>query len=248
MDVFLIGGQSNAEGHGETGGPPVPAGMAFQYFNGRLAIGNDPVGSANPGSAWPAFMGTYVAKTARAVAVVPAAIGGTSQCSKVAADPGNWDDAGRLWGRSVEVLRDAMAMLRETGASPAFCGILWSQGESDAYGIMQGHETVADYEAALSRMIARYRAVPLMGPDMPFYIFRTGAIGSGAGDFFAPIRDAQERVTAHDARTKIVFRGAAEFPARGLMRSGEHALHYNQAGLDLMGTQGAEAVISAQKR
>jgi hypothetical protein len=245
MDVFLIAGQSNSEGHGESGGPPVPDGMAFAYFNGALTSGNDPVGNANPGSAWPAFMRTYVERTSRRVTVVPAAIGGTGQCSKVVASHGSWDDDGELWARSVGLLREAVAKLRESGADPAFRGILWSQGEADSYGILHGNETAADYEAALMRMIVRYRNVPFIGPAMPFYIFRTGANSAGAGDFFAPVRDAQERVAARDAQTIIVFRGAADFPARGMMRSGEHALHYNQAGLDLMGREGAEWVIAA---
>lgn len=246
MDVFLIAGQSNAEGHGESGGPPVTDGMAFAYFNGALTSGNDPVGNANPGSAWPAFMRTYVEKISRRLTVVPSAVGGTSQCSKMVASHGSWDDDGALWARSVGLLREAMAKLRDTGTDPVFRGILWSQGEADGHGIAQGQEAATDYEAALLRMIVRYRNVPFIGPDMPFYIFRTGAKGAGADDIFAPVRDAQERVAARDARTKIVFRGAADFPARGLMRSGEHALHYNQAGLDLMGREGAEAVIKAQ--
>lgn len=242
IDVFLIGGQSNAEGYGERRGPGVPHGMAFQYFDGRFVTGNDPVGTANTGSAWPAFMQTYVNKTGRHVIVVPTAVGGTSQCSKVLESRGTWDEEGELWNRSIERLQEAFSAIRDGGFEPLFRGVLWCQGESDASAILQGVETAADYEAALCRMIGRYRK---RFPRIPFYIFRTGAIASEP-DFLAPIREAQERVAAADPLSPIVFRGTADFPVLGLMRAGEHALHYAQGGLDLMGARGAEAVIAHQ--
>jgi hypothetical protein len=246
IDVFLIAGQSNAEGHGETVGPNVPEGKAYQYFNERLTVGNDPIGTANVGSAWPAFMHTYVVKTARSVAVVPTAVGGTTQCSKMTTSLGSWDEGGELWERSVAQLQQAIGALQKCGMSAIFRGVLWCQGESDAWGIRDGQETIAEYESALTLMISRYRALSFTGVKMPFYIFQTGAIASGL-DFFAPIREAQERIAASGALSPIVFSGAKEFPKLGLMRTGEHALHYTQEGLNIMGTKGAEAVVAAQE-
>jgi hypothetical protein len=257
IDVLLIGGQSNAEGHGERRGPRVPEGMAFQYFRGVISAGNDPIGTADVGSAWPAFMSTYVTETKRRVAVVPAAVGGTAQSSMCPAAAQNWDTDGDLWGNSVSLLRNALIAFKHDGIEPKFRGVLWSQGEADAGAIAQGCETITEYERALRQMISRYRALDFTGPSMPFYIFRTGALGNAPRswfpwqrrtDFLDQVREAQERIAASDPLSPIVFREAADFPQRGLMRTGEHILHYTQDGYDLMGRMGAEAVIAAQRQ
>ncbi len=49
VDVFLIGGQSNAVGHGSSASSPVvPAGKVLQWVTGNITDANDPVGGRQP--------------------------------------------------------------------------------------------------------------------------------------------------------------------------------------------------------
>src|SRR5882757_664043 len=59
IDVFLIGGQSNAVGNPGGGGaassPDPQSGTVYQYYSGSFSAVTDEVGAANTGSAWPSF-------------------------------------------------------------------------------------------------------------------------------------------------------------------------------------------------
>lgn len=145
IDVFAIGGQSNAQGfNGATTSalaalltPQVPAGC-FQYYGGTISAANDPVGNASPSSAWPAFCAAYRAATGRNILLVPSAIGGTNQSYLTQALVlNNWDDpaissTGTLAPNLVANVNAAMTAARAASYTPTFRGILWSQGENDA--------------------------------------------------------------------------------------------------------------------
>lgn len=134
IDVFAIGGQSNAQGQSgdQTLSPPVPTSYVLQYSGGTISAGNDPVGNANTSSAWPSFGIAYVAATGRKVLLVPSALGGTDQCTTTGASTLNWDIGGTLAPLLVANVTAAMAAARTAGYSPVYRGILWSQGENDA--------------------------------------------------------------------------------------------------------------------
>lgn len=238
IDIFLIAGQSNAQG-----GCPVPVaspkvtdGKVLQWYNGSITNANDPVGNATNNSAWPSFGQTYYELTGRPVCLVPCAKGG-SQMYGGTCDQ-TWDTTGTLYSASNSAVSAATSYLSTFGYTPLFQGILWSQGETDASNIHNATETVDQYKAALTTMIANYRGV--YGANMPFYIFRTGMNKDVAwDDGYDAIRNAQEEMAATDSNTHIVFRGAKRF--RGL--------HYTEQGqYNFMGSSAARIIAEESFR
>src|SRR5205085_2432704 len=241
IDVFLIAGQSNAVGMGDsTGGIKIPAGEALQYYSSALSsVTGDPIGNSSTGSAWPAFINTYYNNTGTKVCVVPVALGSTSQTSAANTGPGTWDVGGTLYSTSVTALNNAITVLLAAGYTPKVRGILWCQGEADAGAITAATITKAQYKTALQTMIANYRTA--FGLNLPFYIFRTG--GSVTTGITA-VREAQEETSDEQLFTFVVFRNAADFPSRSL----QNGAHYLQAGYDEMGKVGCENILGIQKR
>ena len=236
IDVFLVAGQSNASGipGSAEGSPKVPHGEVLQYYKGRISDGNDPVGDARPGSAWPAFGVAYHAQTGRRVLIVPAAAPATSlRPESDFYKLGHWDRSGKLFDAAV---RQADAALAAAGPNARFAGVLWDQGEADAQGIGRGFETTAQYENELRTLIARFRAH--FGAHTPFYIFQTGEGTPARG--FAEVRAAQVRVSHTTPAAPVVFTEAASYFRRGLMA--KDGIHYSQAGYNLMGRTGAQAI------
>ncbi|HEY2071236.1 MAG TPA: sialate O-acetylesterase [Rhizomicrobium sp.] len=240
VDVFLIAGQSNALGEGDsTQAPTVTNGDVFQYFNNVLTTGNDPVGGAHTGSAWPAFGNVYYTLNNRRVVLVPFAFASTAQQASADAGFGNWAAGGTLLTDSMIELDRAMNALTSAGYTPAFKGVLWSQGETDSEALNSNKAgvTAQGYEDALKAMLAAYRAH--YGATMPFYLFKTGTqVGASDAGYHA-IREAQEDVGQSDPYTYVVFRNAYDFWWRTLM---SNAIHYTQTGYNEMGTQGAANV------
>ena len=242
IDVFLVAGQSNASGiPGDArGSPKVPAGAALQFYKGRISDANDPVGNAQPGSAWPSFAVTYHQQTGRRVLFVPAAVPASSLRRQ--ADflkMGHWDESGALFATAVQ---QADKALTELGGKGRFAGVLWDQGEADALAIDRGVETTADYEHELRKLIVRFRTH--FGARAPFYIFETGDGEPPQG--YAEVRKAQERVSRTTPDTPIVFTEAVSYPARGLMA--KDGIHYSQAGYNRMGHLGALAISHIRRK
>jgi len=235
IDVFLIAGQSNAQGQGDSSLSPVPqTGTVYQYYNGEISAAADPVGNASTGSAWPSFGIKWNNLTKRKICFVPAAVPSSSQVA--AADPGGgtWDTTGTLFDTSVTLLNDAIAALGVAGYTPILRGILWCQGEADAGAITAATITKAQYKTALTTMIANYRTE--FGSRLPFFIFRTGGADTvGRTDVMA----AQGEVATSDYFTNLVFINAVNFPTRGL----QNGAHYTQAGYNEMGDFGAVNVF-----
>lgn len=243
IDVFLIAGQSNAVGQGDSAqSPQVPTGQVLQYYGASITDANDPVGNANTGSAWPTFGLWYNAATQRKVLFVPAAMSGSAQSS--ACDPtSNWDLTGALFAAAVVTLNSAMAALVLAGETPNFCGVLWDQGQTDGGYIYSGTVSSATVKTAMVNMIARFRALTVGGilqTSMPFYVFRVGANNP---DTYAQMRALQDEVVAADPYSHTVFRDGVNAHALGYLKADN--VHYNQAGLNYMGAIGAANVISA---
>lgn len=148
LDVFVIAGQSNAEGaillDNGVRSPSVPN-TVLQYYGGTISAANDPVGNAIIGSAWPAFGNLYYAATGRKILFVPSAVGGTHQCDANAlVDNGSWDAGGTLFAAAVSNANAAMATAQAAGYAPVFRGTLWSQGENDASSLGVVAATIQD--------------------------------------------------------------------------------------------------------
>lgn len=248
IDVFLIGGQSNAKGRATDvvgGGPSVGTSPILQVNSGVITKANDPVGQgiyqAVIGSAWPQFGITWSELSGHRVAFVPAAESTTAQLPAAGAVYGvdNWSVTGGRLPNSKTFLNASMTALTNAGYNPIFKGVLWIQGETDAEVINTAGVTQAQYIASFRDTIASYRAD--YGEDMRFYIIRIGSRLGGSDVGFAQIREAQEIVAASDPHTKIIYRGTVDFVARNLMND---TYHYKQAGYNEIGVEGATSAYN----
>jgi hypothetical protein len=244
MDVFLIGGQSNAVGNsGASGGansPDPQAETVYQYYLNTFGQVTNEVGQANTGSAWPSFGIAWNNETGRKICFVPSAADGTGQVALSDTGFGNWSPTGTLWQTSVDRTNAALLAIEAAGFKPVFRGVLWHQGENDGNKINDATITQSDYQTGLTNMIADYRTE--FGSEMPFYIYRTGTRVSASDTGFAAVRAAQEAVAAANPLvTKVVFFNALEFPNRSLMVD---QYHYTQAGYNEMGRISAENILA----
>jgi hypothetical protein len=243
VDVFLVGGQSNAEGTGdpsEAATVPEGAGFEFRPESGAFVHLAEPVGRGEGGSAWSAFGATYHAATGRPVVVVSTAVGGAAQHADADGGPGHWDDGGELRPAAIEGLRDCLAALEDRGVEYAFRGVLWHQGESEGMQIDAGAVTVEQYEAAFWRMLERFREA-FAAPDLDLFLFQIGRHTEEDGPGWAAVRDAQERFATADEHVHLVFEDAVDYVESGNMQD---VVHYDQAGYDRMGREGARAVAA----
>jgi sialate O-acetylesterase len=130
-DVWLITGQSNAEGHGKSPVPDGPElGVHMFHARGQWALATHPLGDStatrylpnrlgsNPShSPWLVFGKTLHAELGVPVGLIPASLGGSPLSA---------------WTRGVDgVLFDNMLRYVED-AGGAVRGVVWYQGESDA--------------------------------------------------------------------------------------------------------------------
>lgn len=251
IDVFLIAGQSNAQGRANSAlSPKVITGSAYQINSGVITAANDPIGinigvtaqAANTGSAWPAFAVSYYNKTSRKLAFIPSSYGGSSQTAAANSGSGTWDTTGILFDSSVARVTNNMNALRSAGYNPIFKGVLWCQGETDAMVINSATITSEAYRAAFSKMIKKYRIQ--FGATMPFFIFATGHRTDQSVVGYDSVRMMQQRVANEDSLATIVFYNSNDFITRGLMSD---QVHYSQIGYNEMGNYGALAVVGGNK-
>jgi Carbohydrate esterase, sialic acid-specific acetylesterase len=243
IDIFLIGGQSNAVGFSySTDSLPVPpSGTAYLWQSGGAIT---PVVSNTIGAMWRPFALEYYRITGRKILFVQSAVGGSSQAYAAQYATGTWDTGGALYGISVGMLDSAITSATNAGYTPKVQGVLWAQGEQDATMLPSGGNTITTttYYNALAAMVARYRA---KYANIPFYIFRTGTrLGTSYTDANASalIRQQQENFSAADTLTKIVFREAYTFTqANGLLRD---SVHYSALGYMMAGYNGATEVAN----
>lgn len=238
IDLFVVCGQSNAEGRGNQAlSPATTAGLAVEYTGAALEDPlDDPVGGATSGSAWPAFCNAYTATCGRAVCITEAAVGGTALLEDADSGNGNWSANDTLFDDAVTRANNALAALSGAGWTPTLRGILWHQGERDAQGYPTPATLEADYAAALDdlhdRFIAELGAVR-------FYVFRVGRPNSGDSAPWVSVRAAQDTVCAARSDMAMVYTNCVNFPGLGWMADD---LHYTQAGYNDMGAEGGEAV------
>lgn len=246
VDLFAVGGQSNAVGRGDSSTSPNPnAGEALEYVYDTDTIVDpldDPVDgnndAANTGSAWPKFCVDYYSLLSQPIAIVGAAKGGSAQVA--AADSGNGDwDTGSLDEDLISYVNAAISKLEGSGHTVTFRGILWHQGERDAQEIDSSGISKSDYKTALQNMISRFRTE--FGSDMPMWIFELGRPNDSDTAGFQDVRAAQREVVLDDQNNYLISDRQKEFPSLGYMADN---LHYDQAGLNLMGSAGALNVAS----
>lgn len=239
MDVFIVTGQSNAEGRG-TSGPTVPAGTAIYVTNGAITDLADPVGGAATGSAWPSFANQWKSVTGRSSAWVESATGGSGLIDGVGTT--NWSPSGTLRSAAVAAANSAIASVRDSlQYQLGNVYLCWQQGEQDATEYNGTTISASTYQPAQEELFDYFFA----------NINSLGAIlVSELGEHVTPnpnyalIRGAQNAAVAATPNCHLVFTGAKNFPAEGKMKA--DGVHYDQAGLDQMGAgmaTGAAAVV-----
>jgi hypothetical protein len=243
VDVFLVAGQSNAEGTGDPGdAPEVPDGAGFEYRpgNDELVHLEEPVGRGEGGSAWAAFAREYEAKTGRPVVVVSTAVGGSAQHADADGGSGHWDDGGELRPAAVAALRDSFDRLDASCVQYTFRGILWHQGESEAMQIGEGVVTLEDYEDAFWRMLSVFREA-FEEPEMNLFLFKIGRHRDAEDPGWREVRAAQDRFAGSDDHIHLVFEDAVNYVETGNMQD---IVHYDQEGYNHMGREGARRVAA----
>lgn len=248
IDLFLVGGQSNAVGRGNAAeSPSVLSGVGVEYVNATDTIIDpldDPVqgnnDAADTGSAWPAFLNEYNNLSGRNIAIVGAARGGSAQNADADEGSGNWDSSGSLQDDAVMAINNAISKLEGEGYDVNFRGVLWHQGDRDAQEIDAGGIAKSDYKTAFENMITSFRD-DLNMPNMPFWVFELGQLDSGDTSGFQDVRDAQNEVALSDVNTSIVSDIQKNFPSENKMSD---EIHYDQTGYNEMGEQGATNITN----
>ncbi len=261
--IFLIAGQSNAQGIGNpTLSPQIPAGVAFQYYAGALtAVTADPIGNADKASAWAAFANEFYARTGMGVIFVPAAVG-NSALTAAAAHPDvggnwqNWDATGSLRGAAATALAAAFGAATSQGLAWRFGGVLWSQGERDSHCLPNaetypGVITEAAYLSAFEGLMT-YLNNQIGSSKWPFLMSQTGGDAQGVdAAALASMRNLQRTIAGSHAQVRLAWTGAFNLIERGLMRAKDfpgdapdrNRNHYSQQGYNEMGR--ALAVVAA---
>ncbi|MBL0743111.1 sialate O-acetylesterase [Chryseolinea lacunae] len=243
--LWLIAGQSNAVGQGDSTLSPVcEVGSAWEYVYASDVLIQlaDPVGerglnfeAAHSGSIAPAFAKTFSTYAHKPVVVIAAARGG-SACHRRAElnNYGTWDTSGDLllFDAAIQKVKAAEKKTKES-----LEGIVWLQGERDANAINAGTLTAAEYEQSLVDLVNRFRKS--LGDQVPFYIVQTGYYTDHPREGFDAVREAQRHVATALKNTFIAYTETHTFEARGWMKD---QIHYNQTGLNHIGTTVAEVI------
>lgn len=246
-DLFVIAGQSNARGRGDSlRSPEVPLGVGYEFLeSGELLPMADPVVGAITGSAWPAFVVRYYEETGRGVILASGASGSSAQHPASNNFNGNaWQPDGGNYNTGLRVGERALQAATEAGLQPRFAGWLWIQGETDALALDGGRITVEDYEMAFREMLAALRTD--LGPTFRLYAAQTGSPRDTDTPGFAAIRAAQARVCAEvtqagNAACTLGSTRAVTFRSLGWFSDW---IHWSQDGLNAVGDDLGVAVAT----
>ena len=242
--LFLLAGQSNAVGQGDsTKSVMCLPNTAFEFdaFANDFIPLKDPAGKAwklfnkaGTGSIAPSFAFRFNQLTGQQVYMVTAARGGAS-CHKKAemSNYDTWDSSGKLFDMAVEKTKMA-----EKKLGSKLKGILWMQGERDANAILSKQLTEEEYQAALESVIRRFR--DKFGRRLPFYIVETAYQQDKAPMGCEAVRKAQVTISKKMKRVYIAYRETDEFANRKWFKD---IVHYNQEALNDIGTKTAEFVV-----
>jgi len=247
IHVYLVGGQSNADGRANTSDLPTNLQSPqadVPYF--APATGNT-LSTLRPGTTqfgpevtFGRSMADFYPGTSD-FAIVKYAVGGTNLYSQWAAG-GNADPTtdGAIYQAFESEIRAGLAALKAANptATLVIDGILWVQGESDIDG---GAATSAAYGANLTQLITDMRAT--FSPTAEFYYTRISdnqtiysASGSSATrQNYQTLRDQQAFVSTTVAGTKMLDIDGPQFT----MNSDN--LHFNAGGQQAIGNAFASA-------
>ena len=245
-DIYLLGGQSNAEGRALNSNLPVSlqgSQSDVMFFNGvggswgllRPGTGGNSATGGNSNQFGPEVtLGRTLAddQPTRNIAIVKYGAGGTNLHTQW-----NPDDTGadNQYDNFVTTVNNAIAALPPS-VTFTIKGMLWMQGESDAPATGGNGINVNSlaYEANLINFVASVRD-EFATPEMPFIIGQLGHLRDVpiSNTNWVIVQNAQARVAALDPNVAMVIN--SDLPLRDL-------IHYNAAGQQTLGQNFAKAL------
>jgi hypothetical protein len=261
IDVYLIGGQSNATGQGYLANLPgdfkPDRGVLLYHSGNHLNSGEKPnawlplhQASESPDRFGPELgFGNRIQQRmpGRKIALIKHAFSGTNLYAQW--HPGSDADDRSHWGPQfktfVETVDGGLAALRRQGYEPTIRGMLWQQGESDA------EKKVADaYGANLSHLIARVRQ-QFHCPEMLF-VYGQVLPPPNTGVWRDKVRQAQKDVD-QDSGSPLAVKGALVVKTDDLSQRAndrntkypDDHLHFGTAGTLELGRRMADRIADA---
>ncbi|MFT5585107.1 MAG: hypothetical protein ACI9VR_002695 [Cognaticolwellia sp.] len=239
--IYLLGGQSNMDGWGYVSGLPPTLQLAQKdvdiYWSGR-SVWTGLVASASGSSSGVEYFGPEVSfgramadgLPDRQVSLIKHAVGGTdlAECwypGEARDDPGR----GPCYRGFVETLDAGLAELDAQGVDYEIGGMVWMQGESDAYN--QSFSNV--YQSNMERFIERVRQ-DVETPEMPFAM---GQIDCPTCPWRDTVRQAQTDVAAG---SDTIFVVATDDLPQNLDN-----LHFDASGQRTLGRRLGEALLGS---
>ena len=237
LEIYLLAGQSNADGHGDTAALPPEWNQTFTDVDIYRGVPDSGFGSwtdlmpglgGNANKIGPELSYGRELKNRRPfenIAVIKYARGATNLHTQWFPDP-----AGAQWSFFWIAFDDAMARLEQDVGpyEPVFRGMAWMQGESDSQQLVNAQA----YEDNLTTFIWHMRQ-RLNAPDLPFVI---GQISDASNwTHGAVVQAAQETVALADPHTSMVITSDLPFNVDGI--------HYNTTGNLILGERFAGALL-----
>lgn len=227
--LFLLAGQSNMAGRGESTAqdPPVTSRVLMLDRRGQWVPAADPMHFDKPIAGvglGRAFAATLAERHPDlTIGLIPTAVGGSPISSW---QPGALDGPTqtRPWD-------DAIARARIALRDGTLRGILWHQGESDATA-----ELAPLYRARLHELVARFRTV-LEAPHVPFILGQLGQFPD------APWNDARRAIDQVHRTLPEQVPHTAYVSAEGLSHKGDR-LHFDAPSLRVFGRRYAHAFLT----
>lgn len=208
IDVFLVGGQSNALGRADPSTLPTalknPQPDVPYYYSTSVGLTTlrPRATEFGPEITFGRAMADYYEARAGQIAILKYAVGGTNLYSqwKAGGDATTTGD-GPLYQDFQTTISAGMIALQmaNPGMTLVLRGMIWMQGESDAIPAQS-----ANYEANLTAFISDIRKTYGAGLFFTIGELSTGQTGTGPAADLATVRAAQEHVAAADPLTSIL--------------------------------------------
>lgn len=231
VKVFLLGGQSNMDGRGDSDELPQglrsPQNDVLFYYRSNASLTTLRPGSGSDFGPEVQFGRTIADEfSTDNFALIKHAVGGTNLHT-------DWDPAnGETYSAFQDTVKDGLEALTDAGHTYEIVGMLWTQGERDG----KDGRTTAQYEADLNDFIGDIRTN--YGEDLPFFLSR---LSSGQTDIradrLAQIRAAQNNVAAGDSKTYLIDTDGFKLK--------DDNLHFDAAGQLELGEAFGDAYIDA---
>jgi hypothetical protein len=251
--VFLVAGQSNAEGHDTHAWeidryPPFVGAAApqpdvlFWYEHGGPSgytsggwIPMQPAPQTQVFGPELTFARLVGDETSARIAIIKSTSGGTNLA--VDWDPGNTSGQG-MYERTLALMQTALTNLTNSGVDWRLEGVVWQQGEND----MLNNTYVAQYGARLTALIDRFRT-DLGEPDLKWFVGETSFKGIWGIDYannMRILRDHQLAVAGADPLVYFVRTSHLAFK----INTGQPHYHFGSEGMLQLGEVHAAAYLS----